>query len=184
MSLKSEIARRQDVLFYSGERIFFESVIRFVGAALKGGNAAIAFATKPHRESLLYGLQADGVDVEDAIPRGCYVPLDTAETLSTFMVNERPDATRFFLGFNNLIDSACKAARAEHSRVAVFGESVALLWAEGKTKAAIRLEQLGNELAEIRKVEILCSYPFSLSIQSEKNAFPTICAEHSAVYSG
>lgn len=184
MSLQSEITGRHDVLFYSGDRIFLESVIRFIGAALKGGNAAIVFATKPHRESLLYGLKAEGLDVDDAIPRGCYVPLDAAETLSTFMVNDWPDAIRFFQGFNNLIDSASKAARAEHPRVAVFGEGVALLWGEGKTKAAIRLEQLGNELAEIRKVEILCAYPFSLSIQSDKNAFQTICAEHSAVYSG
>lgn len=182
--LSQKITTRHDVLFYSGDTIFLESVIHFVWAALTGGNAAIVFATKPHREGLLCGLKAKGLDVDDVIQRGSYVPMDAEETLSSFMINDWPDAVRFFQGFNNLIDSASKAARAEHPCVAVFGEGVALLWAEGKTKAAIRLEQLGNELAETRKVEILCAYPFSLSIQSDKDAFQTICAEHSAVYSG
>lgn len=184
MSLKREITGRHDVLFYSSDTIFLESVLRFIGAALADGHAAIVFATKPHREGLVYGLKAKGLDVDDAIRRGCYVPLDAGETLSSFMVNDWPNADRFFRGFNNLIDLASKAAKAEHPRVAVFGEGVALLWAEGKKKAAIRLEQLGNELAEVRKVEILCAYPFSLSIQSDKGAFQTICEEHSAVYSG
>lgn len=183
LPIKKEITGRHGVLFYSGDTIFLESVIHFVGAALKSGNPVIVFATKPHREGLLHGLKAEGLDVDDAMQRGCYVSLDAAETLSTFMVNDWPDAVRFFQGFNNLIDSASKAAKTEHPRVAVFGEGVALLWAERKTEAAIRLERLGNELAEIRKVEILCAYPFSLSIQNDKEAFRTICAEHSVAFS-
>lgn len=161
-----------------------ESVNRFVGTALQSGNAAIVFATKAHRDLLLEGLKAQGVDVDALIQQGTYIPLDAAEALSTFMINDWPDEVRFFQGFNNLVDSASKASKAKDPRVAVFGEGVALLWAEGKTKAAIRLEQLGNELAKIRNVEILCAYPFSLSIQSNRDAFQAICAEHSAVYSG
>lgn len=183
LPIKKETTGRHDVLFYSGDTIFLESVIHFTEAALKSGNPVIVFATKPHREGLLHGLKAEGLDVDDAMQRGCYVSLDAAETLSTFMVNDWPDAVRFFQGFNNLIDSASKAAKAEHPRVAVFGEGVALLWAERKTEAAIRLEQLGNELAEIRKVEILCAYPFGLSIQNDREAFRTICAEHSVAFS-
>jgi hypothetical protein len=114
---------------------------------------------------------------------GAYVSLDAAEVLSTFMVNGWPDAARFFEGFRNLVESASKVAKAKHPRVAICGEGVALLWAEGKTEAAMRLEQLGNDLARTYNADILCAYPFSLHIQEDELAFRAICAEHSAVYS-
>ena len=60
---------------------------------------------------------------------------------------------------------------------------LALLWAGGRREAAIRVEQLGNILAETYKVDILCAYPCNLLIQEDEHAFRTICAEHSAVYS-
>jgi hypothetical protein len=178
---ESGVAKRHEVLFYSRDATFLESVVPFIGAALKDGNAAIVIATKPHREGLLCGLKAEGLDVNDAIQQGSYVSLDAFDTLSTFMVNDWPDTVRFFQGFSTLIESTSKAAKAEHPRVAVFGEGVALLWAEGKTVAALRLEQLCNALAKVHKVDILYAYPFSLSIQENDNAFRTICAEHSAV---
>jgi hypothetical protein len=153
--------------------IFRETVTHFIGKALRAGNAAIVFATKPHRDSLLQGLKAQGVDVDAAILQGAYVSLDAADTLSTFMVNGWPDADRFFESFRNLIESASKAAMAEHLQVAICGEGVALLWAEGKREAAIRLEHLGNILVETCKVDILCAYPFSLLIQEDEHAFKT-----------
>jgi DNA-binding NarL/FixJ family response regulator len=181
--LRREIIRCHEVQFYSHDAVFRDSVTRFIGATLKNGNAAIVFATKPHRDSLLQGLKAQGMDADAAIQQGAYVSLDAADTLSTFMVNGWPDAVRFFEGFRNLIQSASNAAKAESPRVAICGEGVALLWAEGKTEAAIRLEQLGNILAETYQVDILCAYPFSLLIKEDEHAFRTICAEHSAVHS-
>jgi DNA-binding NarL/FixJ family response regulator len=179
----TEIIRCHEVQFYSDDVVFLETVTHFIGAALEAGNAAIVFATKPHRTSLLQGLKAQGMDVDAAILQGAYVSLDAADTLSTFMINGLPDADRFFEGFRNLIQSASNAAKAEHPRVAICGEGVALLWAEGNREAAIRLEQLGNILAETNKVDILCAYPFGLLIQEDELAFRAICAEHSAVYS-
>jgi hypothetical protein len=180
---KTENIRCHEAQFYSHDAVFLESVTHFIGAALKTGNAAIVFATKPHRDSLLQGLKAQGIDVDAAIQQGAYVSLDAADTLSTFMVNGWPDADRFFDGFRNLIQSASNAAKAEHPRVAICGEGVALLWAEAKREAAIRLEQLSNILVSTSKVDILCAYPFSLLIQEDEHAFSAICAEHSAVYS-
>ncbi len=180
---KTETVLCHEAQFYSDDVIFRETATHFIGTALRAGNAAIVFVTKPHQDILLQGLKAHGVDVDAAILQGAYVSLDAADTLSTFMVNGWPDAGRFFESFRNLIQSASKAAKAEHPRVAICGEGVALLWAEGKREAAIRLEQLANILAETYKVDILCVYPFSLHIQEDEHAFRTICAEHSAVSS-
>lgn len=179
---EAEFTRCHEVRFYSDDEDFLESVTHFIGAALKFGNAAIVVATKPHRDILIEGLKAQGVEVDTLIQQGAYVSLDAAEALSTFMINDWPDAGRFFEGFNNLIESALRTAKAKHPRVAIFGEGVALLWAEGKREATIRLEQLGNELTKNRRVDILCAYPRSLRIQEDKHSFTAICAEHSAVH--
>ena len=133
---KTETIGRHEAQFYSDDAIFLESVARFIGAALKTGNAAIVSATKPHRDSLLQGLKAQGMHVDAAILLGDYVSLDAADTLSTFMVKGWPDANRFFESFRNLIQSASNAAKAEHPRVAICGEGVALLWAKGRRRFA------------------------------------------------
>jgi DNA-binding NarL/FixJ family response regulator len=176
---------RHEVLFYSDDTVLLDSVTRFIAAALKAGNAAIVLATQSHRNSLLQRLKAEGVDTDGALQQGTYISLDAADTLSTIMVNGMPDPLRFFGGIGRFIEAAAKAAKLERPQVAVFGEAVALLQSEGKADAAIRFEQLGNDLAKTFKVDILCGYPLR-SFHGEKNkeVFQSICAEHSAVYSG
>jgi hypothetical protein len=58
------------------------------------------------------------------------------------------------------------------------------LLAEGKPDAAIRIEQITNDLAKTHNADILCTYPLS-SFHGEENerVFQSICAEHSAVHS-
>ena len=124
------------------------------------------------------------MDTDGALQQGTYISLDAADTLSTIMVNDMPDAVRFFGGIGGFIESAAKAAKSEKALVVVFGEAVALLQAEGKADAAIRFEQLGNDLAKSYKVNILCAYPSSgFHGEEDNHVFESICAEHSAVYS-
>lgn len=181
--LDSSGIRRHEVQFYSDDAIFLGSVTRFVRSALKAGNAVMVVATRPHQDGLLRELRAQGVDASTAFQRGAYISLDAADVLSTVLVDDWPDAVQFTETFGKLIQSALKAATAEHPSVAIFGEAVALLWAAGRREAAIRLEQLGNQLVKIYPVDILCAYPFGLQIQENESAFNAVLAEHSAVYS-
>jgi DNA-binding NarL/FixJ family response regulator len=173
-----------EVLFYSDDTVLVDIVTRFIAAALKAGNAAIVLATKSHRDSLLQRLKAEGLDTDGALQQGTYISLDADDTLSTIMVNNLPDPALFSRGIGALIEAAAKAAKSEQPQVVVFGEAGALLKAEGKVDAAIRLDQLGNDLAKTHDVDILCAYPLS-SFYGEENehVFQSICAEHSAVYS-
>jgi hypothetical protein len=175
---------RHEVLFYSDDTVLLDSLSHFVAAALNAGNAAIVLATKAHRDSLLQRLKAGDVNTDGALQQGTYISLDATDTLSEIMVNGLPDPVRFFGGIGGFIEAAAKAAKSEQPQVVVFGEAVALLLAEGNADAAIRFEQLGNELAKRHEVDILCSYPLS-SFRDEKDegVFQSICAEHSAVYS-
>jgi DNA-binding NarL/FixJ family response regulator len=178
---KTEITRCHEVQFYSDDEVLLERVTHFSVTAVNAGNPAIVIATGPHRNNLIQRLKAKGVDVDAAIRRGAYVSLDAAATLS-FMVNDWPDPVRFLEGLSKWIESASKAAMTEHPRVAIFGEATALLYAEGKRDAAIRVEQLCNDVVKMHDVDILCAYPFkSFEGEEAEQAFKTICAEHSAV---
>jgi CheY-like chemotaxis protein len=175
---------RHEVLFYSDDTVLLDSFARFIAAALNAGNAAIALVTKSHQDSLLLRLKTEGVDTDGALQQGTYVPLDVADELSKVMVDGLPDPLRYLGGIGGLIEAAAKAAISERSRVVVCGEGVALLHAEGKADAAIRIERGCNDLAETFEVDILCAYPLSgFHGQEDGHDLQSICAEHSAVYS-
>jgi DNA-binding NarL/FixJ family response regulator len=177
-------AHRHEVLFYSDDAVFLDVFARFIAVALRSGDAAIAVVSESHRDGLVLRLKAQGLDVDAATREGRYIQLDVAKTLSAFMVNDMPDSARFSEVVGGLIQSTAKVAKGEHSRVVACGECSPLLWAEGKTDAAIRLEQLWDEVGTIFEVEILCGYALSnIHGEEDEHVFQSICAEHSAVYS-
>jgi DNA-binding NarL/FixJ family response regulator len=176
---------RHQVQFYSNDVVFLESTTRFIGSALKAGSAAIVLATRSHQESLFRRLKAEAVDIEDAIQQGTYTSLDAMEALSSIMVNGSPDRVRFFEILTSVIQSCFNAATKDHPRVAVFGECVGLLCTEGNTNAAIQLEKTGNDLIAKHNIDIMCAYPLSAFQRADGDqAFESICAHHTAVFSG
>ena len=181
---RTEAPHRHEVQFYSADPVFLESFAGFIANALEAGNAAIVLATKSHREGLVQRLKAQGFDIDAAIQQGTYVSLDAAEMLLTIMAGGVPNVARFFEGLCHLIESATKAAKKEHSRVAICGECVGLLCAVGNTNAAVQLEKAANDLIQTCNVDILCAYPLSSFPEREnESAFRSICAEHAVVYS-
>jgi CheY-like chemotaxis protein len=176
--------RYHDVLFYSDDAVFLESFARCISAALNAGNAAIVNVTKPHGDSLIQRLKMEGVDVDRAIQQGTFIALNAAETFSTTMVNGLPDPVRFLGVTNGFIEAVAKTTKVEHPRVILCGEGVGLLWVEGKTDAAIQVEQLCNVLAKTHDVDVLCAYPLSsFHGEEDEREFQSICAEHSSVCS-
>jgi DNA-binding NarL/FixJ family response regulator len=179
-----EVARRHEAGLYSDDASLLDGFTQFIGAALKAENAVIVVATELHRGSLLPRLQAHGLDIGGAIEQGRYISLDAADMLWKIMVNDLPDPAQFLTVAGNLITAAAKAATGEHPRVAVCGECEPPLWTLGNGEAAIRLEQLWNQIAKTYDVDILCGYPLgSFHGKQVSDIFQRICAEHSAVYS-
>ena len=119
----------------------------YIGNALRAGDAAIVVATDAHRNGLLQWLGVQGLDIATLIENGRFIVLDAAELLATFMADGWPSQDRFRGVVGEVIAKALACASGDQPRVAIFGEMVALLWADGKTGAAIRLEQLWNDLA-------------------------------------
>jgi DNA-binding NarL/FixJ family response regulator len=174
-----------ELLIFSDDAVLLDGFTRFIAAALRADNAAIALVTKPHQESLRQRLKAESVDIDGAIQQGTFILVDVAETLSTVMVGDLLDPVRVFEGFSRLLETASKAAKAEHPRVAICCQCKGSLWGDGKTDAAIQLEQCCNELAKTHEVDLLCAYPASGFHGGQDDLIlQSIYAEHSGVHSG
>jgi PAS domain S-box-containing protein len=176
-----EFASEHSVQFYSEDSALIDELGRFIGSALQSGDAAIVIATEPHRQQLAQRLKDRGLDVAEALQQGRYVELDAVNTLSRFMQNGRPDATRFTAAMGDLIERT-RAAAGEDRQVAAFGEMVDLLFTEGKAEAAIRLEQLWNDVSQAHGLYLRCAYSMrSFGDSEQSEAMLRICGEHSHV---
>ena len=166
------------VQFYEDDAFLVESVGTFIGAGLGAGNGALVIATQAHREALEERLEAQGLDLKAVKQRGQYVSLDAVETLSKFMVNRLPDENLFIQVMGGLVAETAKGRRG----LRAFGEMVALLWAGGNGTAAIRLEELWNDLGKKHAFSLFCAYPMN-GFKGEANGEPFlhICREHTRV---
>jgi len=145
------------VQYYEEEGFLYDRVTDFMSDGLRGSDAAVLIATRAHREGVESRLVRRGVDLSHLTAGGRYHALDARETLSRFMVDGTPDPQRFATTIGPVI----RTARSGDRRVFAFGEMVALLWAEGNRDAAIRLEELWNDLARRETFALLCAYPIS-----------------------
>jgi PAS domain S-box-containing protein len=166
------------VQFYQADPFLINSLSEFIGAGLRAGEVCIVLATKPHRESLEVRLKQEGLQVAAVLEQGQYIPVDAAATLAEFMVDGWPDEVRFADVIGTIISRAAQGRR----RVRVFGELVSLLWADGNRAAAIRLEELWNDLFRTQSFWLFCAYPmYGFGGEEYEQEFIDICRLHSRV---
>ena len=170
------------VQLYTDDGFLLDVLSRFIGGAIAVGDGAVVIATQAHQDGLAQRLTARGVDTAKAISQGRYVLLDANETLPRLMVNGSVDETRFINTISDVLTRVRNAADDKDSRVAVFGELVALLWADGKSLEALRVENFWNNLAQKHSFSLLCAYPIT-GFKNERHIEPFLkmCAQHSSV---
>jgi hypothetical protein len=124
-----------------------------------------------------------GFDVPALMEEGRYVSLDPTHMVSAFMVEGLPERSRFQKITGGILQMAAKALTRERTRIAICGECTPLLWSQGNAEAALRLEQLWNEIAESSAIHRLCAYPvafFEGAVGQELQG--RVRHEHSNVY--
>src|SRR5262249_14622445 len=102
--------------------------------------------------------------------------------LSKIMLHGLPDPADFARVVGGLFDKVRSAVSGDRPRLAAFGEMVSLLWADGNSQAALRLEQLWNDLARAHSFSLRCAYPITGFDRDEHaESFLKICAAHGGV---
>jgi hypothetical protein len=178
----ADIEHEHAVQFYdSDERALISNVVRYLADGYRNGSSLCVVATQPHREAFIAGLEALGIDAQKAIDDGQFLVLDAEETLRGFMVHGYPDALLF--------DATCGAVarasieRAQGRGLRGYGEMVDLLWRADKAAAAVRLEQLWDELrAKLGGFTLLCSYRIDIfGHEFHAGAVDGVLCTHSSV---
>jgi hypothetical protein len=168
--------------FYSGDDLLLDSLARFINTALEAEESVFVLATPVHMDGLAERLRTLGADTDAAARKGRYVAVDALQVLERLTVNGELNRARFDEFIREVFLPLEAAAGSKPKAVAVCGEVVSLLWAEGKAEAAIELEHFWNEVAERVCCRLRCFYPiasFPDPVQNE--LFLKLCAEHAAV---
>jgi PAS domain S-box-containing protein len=172
-------SHQHSVQFYKNDQGLIDELTRFVESAMKADHTCLIVATEAHRDALLAQLSLRGLDMAQAVRQKRFLCLDAAETLSAIMFNGVPDSIRFDEVIGGTITYLLNAAPGRRSRVAIFGEMVALLWEQAKPEAALRLEQLWNNFLSTQPVYLHCAYPMAgFDRAAHSRVFQQICTEH------
>ncbi|HET8818818.1 MAG TPA: MEDS domain-containing protein [Xanthomonadaceae bacterium] len=163
------------VHLYAGDRGLLDLLHGFTVDALRGGEAAVVIATPEHLAELDRRLTADGFDLTAARWQGQYLPMDAKATLAQFMISGWPDDEQF----NHVMSNVLARARRNGRRVRAFGEMVALLWADGRADATVRLEHLWNEFCRSQSLPLFCAYPLAAFDEDAAGTLTDICKAHS-----
>jgi hypothetical protein len=151
------ISRRfHAVRFYDTPESLASIVAQFLGEGFVTNAPAVVIATPEHRHAIKDALHTRGFDVARLEARRDLLMLDAADLLATFMVNGMPDGARFHAALAPLLDAA--SANSPDAVIRAYGEMVDVLWKDGQTAAATRLETLWNELPQERAFALLCGY--------------------------
>lgn len=172
---------QHEVQFYSDDDVLLDGVESLLRGAVKNGDGAICVATKKHLVALAKRLKANDQGMAAAAEQGRYLSLDVADVLSAVMSKGSLDEARATEFFGNALTKTTAVLQGK-SRVVVFGETVAALWAEGKIDSVLKLEQLWNDRARQNALALRCAYPIQ-TFRHPRDAeyFQSICEEHSAV---
>lgn len=165
------------VRFYENKASLCRTVTDFLGEGIGLGQPGLVIATPAHREGLLAELRSRHVDVDKLQAGGDLLLLDAREVLATLMIEGMPDAKLFHVHLAAAIDRLCRGRR--DCTIRAYGEMVDVLWQDGLTAAAIRLEMLWNQLAMTHDFSLLCGY--AMGSFYKKAGMREVCAQHSHV---
>jgi hypothetical protein len=165
------------VRFYESKTSLCRTVADFLSRGFDLGQPALVIGTPEHTDGVLEELRSRSVNVDELVTAGDVVLLDARKILATFMRDGLPDAERFGATITAAIDRLCRGRK--DCTIRAYGEMVDVLWQDGLTSAAIRLEMLWNQLAMSRDFSLLCGYAIGSFYKDA--GLREVCAQHSYV---
>lgn len=164
--------------FYRHENQLLDVVGGYLNDALRAGEVALVAATRPHVASFEASMRAAGVNVGETRRTGRFVVLDAEETLARILVEQMPDERCF----EEVIGGAIRRSTEHGRQVRAYGEMVNLLWEQGLVAAALRLEDLWNELVQDWAFSLLCGYAIDPSSgESDESFLHEVALRHTSV---
>jgi hypothetical protein len=139
---------------YGSEQALVQRVGSYLANEINMGRHAIVIATSPHAVAFARECQRCGIAATGDSPPFTF--MDAEATLAKILVNGYPDERAFDESVGACIRGL--AARSDIAGVSAYGEMVGALWRAKQFPAAIRLEQLWNNLLKSVPIRLFCSY--------------------------
>lgn len=172
--------RRHVVQFYESDAYLYRTVAEFAGDGLSNGQPVLIFPCAAHTTGIAGAISRLGIDVGHETAEGRLTMLDAREMLRAVVCDGVLDEDRFRATVGPLVHRA--ASLANGGTVRAYGEMVDLLWRDGRGSAAIRLESLWNEVAELHPFVMLCAYNMgAFSDVDHLEPLDQICKAHTEV---
>lgn len=168
-------AREHFVQLYTSDEHLERCVASWYHAGLRQGDSVVLVGSTGQRARIEAHLRKGDWDLGRLAAEGRYLPFDAAETLRGLLVDDWPHPDLFSQSFGDQLMRAQRGGR----KVRAFGQLVTHLWEKGHRAAALRLEELWNELGEILSFSLYCAYPERLFSDSE--SLDRVCSVHSRV---
>jgi len=176
-------ASRHVAGFYADEASRLDDYARFAQCSLAAGGVFILLAHGSRRHRLHERLVARGVAVDRFASEGRYLFVEFAGEFSQSVADGQLDAAQLEAAAA-LFNRAPRTNGGDRRRIALCGEGASCLWQGGHSHAALRIEQLWNELSKGWAVDWLCAYDADVLRRDDarRDTLQRICAEHSAVH--
>ena len=144
------------VRFYEDDSSLCRIVSKFIAEGLSVQQPALVIATAAHIEGISRNLRSAAIDVDALRRQGDLLFLDARNMLDTFMIDGQPDGELFRAAASAAITRVCRDRK--QCTIRAYGELVDLLWKDGLTGPAIKVEMLWNRLANTHDFSLLCGY--------------------------
>jgi hypothetical protein len=175
----SQSSHLHSVQFYETEEFLSHAVGRFLHEGLSRNAPVLVIARAPQRQAFTDYLMACGWNCDQLRRDGQFTLLDAEETLEMFMVDGMPDE-RLFTGYvGNLVAQIAEISR-QHP-VQAYGDMVNVLWRRGEQRAALRLEELWNDLILRYSFDLLCAYALTGFVSGDQQLLMDVCERHTNV---
>jgi signal transduction histidine kinase len=149
-------ARREHIVrLYEDEQSLYKTVADIVTQGLAQGEPCLLIATREHVAGITAELGIRGQDCEALEKTGRLIGVNAQEMLRKLAPAAELDADLCRRVLGDLISGV---AESSDSNLVVYGEMVDLLWKSGNPQAAIRLEQIWNDLQKDYPIRLLCGY--------------------------
>jgi PAS domain S-box-containing protein len=170
-------AHREHALrLYENDESLLKTVADFVGEAIAADKPCLLVATPKHLKGISAELRVRGLDPNVLEKNRRLFTVDAQATLDRIAPGGELDRELSLQVLGDLITGvAGSATRA----IAVYGEMVDLLCQNGRSRTAIQLEQVWNDLINQRPIHLLCGYAAGIFCAEERELLDLVCGEHS-----
>lgn len=173
-----ESLRGQHALhLYHDDARLATTVATFLAPAFAEGDAILSIATRAHGAAIEQRLRSGGQDIDRARRTGQYLSMDAERIIARLLRNGLPTRETFA----DVVGHHVERLTERHGNVRAFGEIVSLLWRDGKSAAALRLEDLWNDALGYHPLALLCGYATKAVGDEESPAARRIAAVHTTI---